>query len=151
MFFKKYNNFSAIIKAESLQHLEDLFLSIILDLNDYFSIKNNPRQKIIQTILEYIEKNYQSNITLNDISHKVYLSPSYISSLIASETGKNFVDIVSEIRIQKAIELLKDPQKKISEIAHSVGFREAQYFTLTFKKYTELTPRDYRELYLTKK
>ncbi|MDC7289596.1 response regulator [Blautia schinkii] len=150
LFFKKYSNFSGIIKAESLQYLEDLFLNIILDLSDYFSVKNNPRQVLIETILHFIRQNYQNNISLNDISKKVYLSPSYLSSLIAGETGKNFVDILNETRIQQAIELLKDPEKKISEIAHAVGFKEAQYFTMTFKKYMDITPRDYRELYLEK-
>ncbi|MDO4275943.1 MAG: response regulator [Eubacteriales bacterium] len=148
LFFKKYENFSGFIRTESLQRLEDLFLNIILDLSDYYSVKNNPRQVLIQTILHFIEQNFQNNISLNDISQKVYLSPSYLSSLIASETGKNFVDILNEIRIQKAIEYLKEPQKKISEIAHAVGFREAQYFTMTFKKYMDITPRDYRELFL---
>ena len=125
-------------------------LSLIHIFSDYFSVRNNPRQVLIQTILQFIQQNYQNNITLNDISQKVYLSPSYLSSLIAGETGKNFVDILNEMRIQKSIELLKDPQKKISEIAHAVGFREAQYFTMTFKKYMDITPRDYREFYLDK-
>lgn len=148
LFFMKYSNFSCITKTTSLQQLENIFLNIVLDLNDYFSVKNNPRQVLIQTVLQFIEQNYQTNITLNDVAQKVYLSPSYLSSLITSETGKNFIDILNETRIQQAIELLKDPQKKIAEIAHAVGFKEAQYFTITFKKYMDITPRDYREQYL---
>ena len=150
LFFRKYHYFSSVIKTESLQFLEDLFLDVLLDLSDYFSTKNKSRHVLIDTILHYIHENYQNTITLNDISQKVYLSPAYCSSLITSETGKNFVDILNEIRIQKAIELLKDPKRKISEIAYAVGFREAQYFSMTFKKYTELTPRDYREIHLKK-
>lgn len=148
LFFRKYDYFSSVIKTDSLQYLEDLFLNVLLDLSDYFSTKNKSRHVLIDTILHFIHENYQKNITLSDISKKVYLSPAYCSSLITSETGKNFVDILNEIRIQKAIELLRDPGKKISEIAYAVGFREAQYFSITFKKYTELTPRDYREIHL---
>ena len=82
------------------------------------------RHVLIDTILHHIHENYQNTITLNDISQKVYRSLAYCSSLITSETGKNFVDILNEIRIQKAIELLKDPKRKISEIAYAVGFRK---------------------------
>ena len=56
--------------------------------------------------------------------------------------------MLNELRVSQAIELLKNPKSKISEIAYSVGFNEPQYFTLTFKKYTGHTPRNYRELYL---
>ena len=82
------------------------------------------RHVLIDTILHHIHENYQNTITLNDISQKVYRPLAYCSSLITSETGKNFVDILNEIRIQKAIELLKDPKRKISEIAYAVGFRK---------------------------
>ena len=148
LFFLKYNNLACITKTTTLQQLEDIFLNVILDLNDYFSVKNHPRQMLIQTVLDFIEQNYQNNLTLNEVANKVYLSPSYLSSLIASETGKKFIDILNETRILKSLELLKDPQKKIAEIAHSVGFKEAQYFSITFKKYMDITPRDYRERYL---
>lgn len=148
LFFRKYDYFSNVVKTDSLQYLKDLFLDVLLNLSDYISTKNKSRHVLIDTILHFIYENYQKNITLNDISQKVYLSPAYCSSLITSETGKNFTDILNEIRIQKAIELLRDPKKKISEIAYAVGFREAQYFSITFKKYTELTPRDYREIHL---
>ena len=52
------------------------------------------------------------------------------------------------MRVKNAIELLKDPSRKISEIAYAVGFHEPQYFSIIFKKLTDLTPRDYRKMYL---
>lgn len=70
-------------------------------------------------------------------------------SLITGETGKNFTDIVNEIRISKSIELLKNPKMRIADIAYSVGFNEPQYFSSIFKKCTNLTPRDYRDFYLS--
>ena len=136
---------------DQVQHevsLGELFVELILDLSDYRSIKSSNRQMLIQNVISYISENYQENISLNDAAKKVFLSPSYLSTLVTSETGKSFTDILNETRIQKAIQLLKDPTRKIAEIAYEVGFREPQYFTIAFKKYTELTPRDYRELYL---
>lgn len=148
LLFEKYSNFQKVIQAQSTQELGDLFVELILDLSDYRSIKSSNRQMLIQNVISYISENYQENISLNDAAKKVFLSPSYLSTLVTSETGKSFTDILNETRIQKAIQLLKDPTRKIAEIAYEVGFREPQYFTIAFKKYTELTPRDYRELYL---
>ena len=148
LLFEKYSNFQKVIQAQSTQELGDLFVELILDLSDYRSIKSSNRQMLIQNVISYISENYQENISLNDAAKKVFLSPSYLSTLVTSETGKSFTDILNETRIQKAIHLLKDPTRKIAEIAYEVGFREPQYFTIAFKKYTELTPRDYRELYL---
>ena len=58
--------------------------------------------------------------------------------------------MLNEKRISSAIKLLADKNIRISEIACSVGFNEPQYFTLTFKKYTGHTPRNYRDLFLQK-
>ena len=63
-------------------------------------------------------------LSLSTVAKSVFLSPSYLSSLITGETGKNFTDIVNEIRISKSIELLKNPKMRIADIAYSVGFNE---------------------------
>lgn len=147
LLFDKYANFQKVIGCESLEELRDLFVNLVLDLSDYRSIKSCNRQTLLSKIFTYIHENYQNSITLNDIAKAVYLSPSYLSSIISNETGKGFTDILNEVRIQQAIELLKDPRRKIAEIAYTVGYNEPQYFTMIFKKHTDLTPRDYRELY----
>ena len=147
-FYEKHSNFQNIIRCELLDDLEELFIDIMIDLNNYVDSKNGSHQNLISKVQQYIQQHYSENITLNDIAKVVFLSPAYLSSLITSETGKSFVDMLNELRVSQAIELLKNPKSKISEIAYSVGFNEPQYFTLTFKKYTGHTPRNYRELYL---
>ncbi|MDR2160470.1 MAG: helix-turn-helix transcriptional regulator, partial [Treponema sp.] len=90
----------------------------------------------------------QHSISLVNVAKKVYLSPAYLSSLITRETGKSFTDFLSEIRIKHAVDMLRDKNLKITDIAYKVGFKEPQYFTSTFKKLMNITPRDYREMYL---
>jgi YesN/AraC family two-component response regulator len=148
LMFDKYASFRKIVSCESLDELNDVFNGLIMDLADYRSIKSLSRQTLMNRIVNYIQKNYHNGITLNDIAKQVYLSPTYLSSIISNETGKGFSDLLNEVRIQKAIELLSDPKKKITEIAYAVGYNEPQYFTMTFKKYTDMTPRDYREMLL---
>lgn len=149
LFFEKYANFQKVIRCDNLEMLKDIYLNLIIDLNDYHSIKSSTKQELINKILEYIQNHYMEPISLSVVAKSVFLSPSYLSTLITNETGKNFTDIVNETRISKAIELLKDPKRKIADIAYSVGFNEPQYFSIIFKKCTNLTPRDYREFYLS--
>ena len=146
---ERYSNFQKVIRCESIEVLKDLLLNLIMDLGDYHTVKSGTKQVIVQKITDFIDRNYQDNISLNDAARIVYLSPSYLSTLITSETGKNFTEILNEVRIKKAIGLLKDPSRKITEIAYAVGFHEPQYFSIIFKKLTDLTPRDYRKLYLS--
>lgn len=150
LLLEKYSNFQKIIRCDTLDELKDIYLNLVMDLNEYRSIKTSNKQQLINEIFNYINNHYQEALSLSTVAKTVYLSPSYLSSLITNETGKNFTEIVNEVRILKAIELLKDPKRKIADIAYLTGFNEPQYFSIMFKKITKLTPRDYRELYLKK-
>lgn len=145
---ERYSNFQKVIHCENIEILKELMLNLIMDLADYHIVKSGTKQMIVQKITDFIDQNYQENISLNDAARVVYLSPSYLCTLITNETGKNFTEILNEVRVKNAIELLKDPSRKISEIAYAVGFHEPQYFSIIFKKLTDLTPRDYRKMYL---
>lgn len=149
LLLEKYANFQKIIISDSLEDLRALFINLLLELGDYLSVKSSNKEELMQRILSFITKNFQTRISLGDIAKAVYLSPTYLSSLITNETGKSFTDILNDVRIQNAIELMKDPKRKLSEIAISVGFNDPQYFSTIFKKHTGLTPRLYRELYLS--
>ncbi len=149
MFLEKYGNFQLAVKCSNFEALKDIYVNLVCDLRDYQTMKSSSHQTVIHKVIQYIQENYQSNISLNEIARNVYLSPSYLSSIITRETGKSFVDTLNEVRIQKSIELLKNPKNRITDIAYSVGFKEPQYFSMVFKKITSLTPRDYREMHLT--
>lgn len=149
LLFEKYANFQKVIRCDTLEMLKDIFVNMIIDLSDFRSIKTSTKQDIVNKITDYISNHYMEQLSLSTVAKSVFLSPSYLSSLITGETGKNFTDIVNEIRISKSIELLKNPKMRIADIAYSVGFNEPQYFSSIFKKCTNLTPRDYRDFYLS--
>jgi two-component system response regulator YesN len=69
----------------------------------------------------------------------------YLSRLIKKETGENFLEILTRIRLQKACEMLSDPDMKAYEVAEMVGIRDAGYFSQVFRKYFGMTPSEYRE------
>ena len=101
---------------------------------------------IVKLSHEYIEKNYRGPICLSAVAEYVGLSDCYFSTLFKLETGKRFNDYLSELRIQKAKEILRtDAQAKIYEIGEMVGYEEIITFNRNFKKQTGQSPREYRE------
>ncbi len=98
----------------------------------------------IKKALNYIHENYTSDITLDCVADILFINPAYFSDLFRKEVGKTFVDYVTSLRIQEAKNLLEIQELKVSEIAGIVGYREDSYFIRVFKKYTGMTPSEYR-------
>lgn len=102
---------------------------------------------IMNTTIEYINKNYNYKIYLKDVANFICVSPEHLSRLIKKETGENFTDILSKIRINYAIKLLKDTNMRVNEIADKVGISNYTYFYQIFKKVTGYSPKKYRDLF----
>ena len=103
------------------------------------------RNTVIRQVIEYISKNYMKDITLHSVAQHVYMNHIYLSRLIKKETGENFLEILTRIRLQKACEMLGDPDMKTYEVAEKVGIKDAGYFSQVFRKYFGMTPSEYRE------
>lgn len=98
----------------------------------------------IEMVMEYIQEHYCEDITLSEIAEKVYLNSVYISRLIKEQTGKNYTDLIMELRIRKAVTLLKTTDMYVYEIAEKVGYHNLKYFYKVFKKVKGKSPNDYR-------
>jgi two-component system response regulator YesN len=103
------------------------------------------RNAVIKKVLDYIYSNYMNNISLINVSQHVFMNHIYLSRLIKKETGDNFLDILTRIRLQKACEMLSDPFMKTYEVAEKVGIKDSGYFSQIFKKYFGMTPSEYRQ------
>lgn len=100
-------------------------------------------------LMEKVQKHLQCNymmydISLDSISEMLNMNASYFSSLFKRSLGVNFVDYLTELRINAAKELLLDPLRSAAEIAEMVGYESPNYFARTFKKHTGMTPTEYR-------
>ncbi|MBD5540202.1 MAG: response regulator [Lachnospiraceae bacterium] len=93
----------------------------------------------------YINANFHKEISLDDVSREVDISPYYFSKIFKEETGKNFIEYVTEIRMEKAKELLQSSSLSMKEICGEVGYADPNYFSRTFKKNVGLTPTEYKE------
>lgn len=96
-------------------------------------------------VQEYLRHNYMlCDISLDSVSAIAGINASYFSSLFKRHMGVNFVDYLTDLRMQAAKELLEDPLRSAAEVASLVGYENASYFTRAFKKKTGMTPTEYR-------
>lgn len=98
---------------------------------------------MIEEAKNYILQNYSNNVTLKKVAEHVHVTPNYLSALF-KETGENFIQYLTALRIEQAKTLLKNPKNKIYEIVEMVGYSDPAYFSATFKKYVGKTPLEYR-------
>ncbi len=108
-------------------------------------LQSDSCQLIIQRAKEYIEKNYMNeSISLTTAAENVVVSTGYLSVLFKKETGINFVDYLTNTRMEKAKNLLKNTEMKTYEIAYKIGYSNPHYFSVAFKKYSGMSPSEYR-------
>lgn len=131
----RLNNFTQI-KAR----LIDLYK---MSCTIYSGKKNN--NKLLKQAIKYIEENYSKELDRETIAERLYISPGYLSILFKQELGVNFLDYLHKIRIEKACQLLNDSNLKTYEVAFRTGYNDEKYFFQVFKKYTNMTPNQYRE------
>ena len=99
----------------------------------------------INQILDYVQKNYRRDLSLEEVAEYVNLSSGYLSNYFKEKVGMNFVDYLTKLRIEKAKELLMHTNEKIYKIAEDVGYQNSQYFVTIFRKKTGVTPAEYRK------
>ncbi|MFD0959050.1 helix-turn-helix domain-containing protein [Paenibacillus chungangensis] len=105
---------------------------------------------VIAFVMEYIHCHYNKDISLENIADRLNLSLSYLSNFIKEKTGENFSQILNEVRITKAKQLLSDNELKIHEISNELGYYNVNSFIRMFKKMTGLPPGEYRKMQLVK-
>jgi two-component system response regulator YesN len=83
---------------------------------------------------------------LNDAAKSVNLSYYYFSKIFKDEVGKNFVDYLTELRIEKSMKFLRNNSMSIKEVCYKIGYNDPNYYCKIFKKITGMTPTEYRAI-----
>ncbi|GIO14049.1 hypothetical protein J19TS2_36040 [Cohnella xylanilytica] len=102
----------------------------------------------IRRVRQYIVEHSHEDVSLEAIGKIVGLSPFYISKSFKEQLGVNYIDFLTECRIEKAKKLMADPERSLKEIAFEVGYHDPNYFSKVFKKTCDVSPTEYRRLLL---
>lgn len=142
--YKRYE-VMAVVKLDTFQEIKQyvkeyfITLSSALHQNDKASHRN-----IIKKTIHFMELECQ-HATLNSVAEKVYMTPTYLSSLFKMNTGKTFIEQLTDIRMNKAKDMLRSTYLRNYEVAEKVGYQDSRYFSQIFKKKVGVSPSVYRE------
>lgn len=113
--------------------------------NNTETISYNSRR--INTVMEYLNKNFQKDVSLNEVSKLIAMSEVAFSRFFKLRTGKTFVDTLNEVRLGHASRMLIDTTQSVNEIAYRCGFNNMSNFNRIFKKKKNCTPKEFRLAY----
>ena len=132
--------YDAMVKLLSIfaQHISMVSNQIVVH-------QDNAEPPMITRAKEYIEENQTEDLSLGQVAKAVNTSTFYFCKMFKKATGLNFTDYVSRVRIEKAKNLLLNPNLRISEIAYEVGFQSLTHFNRVFKKVVGQSPTEYRD------
>ena len=105
----------------------------------------NGYNRVVRKALNYIDDHYHEDISLESMSEVVFLNKNYFSELFKRETGKSFVQYLTEYLLEKAKLLLSIYWLNGNEVADMTGFQNNSYFISVFKKYEGCTPKEYSD------
>jgi len=135
----------------SLAGLRGLLLAFLTECAGYISsLRESIGKGDIAKIKAYIDRHFHENISLKSISQRYYMNAVYLGQLFKKTYGVYFNEYVLQLRIQEAKRQLRQTDKKVYEIAASVGFCNADYFVTQFEKVERKTPTAYKNAFSEK-
>lgn len=113
------------LKISFANHLENIIINIA-------NLREKELSGLISKAIKYINNNYKKNISLDDVAKEVNMSYHYFSKFFKESIGKNFVDYLTELRIDKSKKILKNNNSSIKEICYEIGYSDPNYFSKIF-------------------
>jgi two-component system response regulator YesN len=127
------------------EQLELIFSELIQECSQLIRDHKGQKDSIAEFITHYLEQHYNEDVTMDLLADKLNMSRSYLSTYYKEKTGINYLDYLNQLRVGKAKQLLEQSSFKIQEIAEQVGYHNINSFNRMFKKYTGLTPSEFRQ------
>ncbi len=145
-FHSRKDYLSAVLSCPDYPALREWFLEKLETVCRSSSAgKGEQSDSVISRAKAYIDENFARDLSLDEVSRIVDISPYYFSKLFKEKSGENFIEYLTRVRIAHAKELLKNPELSIKEICLMSGYSDPNYFSRIFKKQEDATPSEYRE------
>jgi len=132
-------------KLDSLANLLAIFAEHLSMKSNQLAVQQaNSEPPVITKAKQFIEEHHTEDLSLGQVAQAVHTSVFYFCKLFKKTTGVNFTEFVSRTRVEKAKNLLLNPNLRVSEIAYEVGFQSLTHFNRVFKKAMGESPSEYR-------
>ena len=146
-FHSRQDYLPSLMGMDNLDDLEKWFVEKIMNACQNILGKRRDKSKnVIEMSKDYIKENFNKDISLDEISRAVNISPYYFSRIFKEGTGENFIEYLTSIRIEKAKELLSTTEYSMKEIGMMCGYSDPNYFSRSFKKNVGVTPTEYKNV-----
>lgn len=131
----------------NMQHIDEIreFVKEMSEITVAVLVNRyNNMNPIVKRVVDYVRLNYSEDICLKTLAIELNINPNYLGQLFKDETGEFFNDYINKIRVNKAKELLLRTKSSTKEISSAVGYTDPNYFYRIFKKYTCVSPTEFR-------
>jgi len=131
----------------SIEQFREWFRQLIGPVVRLVQDMTDDHDPITRFVIDYLDAHLHEDITLDLMADKLNITSGYLSTYFKEKTGMNFSDYLNDIRIQRAKQLLQNVELKIQDVAAGVGYQNANSFIRMFKRYSGITPGEYRKKY----
>ncbi len=146
------NLYVEMLEFRSFNEIKNWMEAICIKLMRFISeSRQNTTQMLLKKAQDYVLGNFSDEgLSIQKVADYLHISQSYLSMIFKKETGETFLKYLVGVRLNAAIELLQGAYKT-AEIAERVGYPDISYFSYFFKKNFGMSPREYRNKFVTKK
>ena len=147
IFGENFNCYSYLETFDSIHDVKGWFIKKSIKVNSFIKKERmNSSMLLVEKAKQYIKENYSDyDISVETLCSKLHVSPTYFSTLFKRETEMNFVNYLTSVRLEQAVNLLNTTDDKTYMIADKVGYPEANYFSYVFKRKFGVSPSKYRK------
>ena len=145
-FLDRDDYLQTVLAAENYEELKSWFLRKIAESARNVSTKADEKaNRVISKARAFIDRNFSRDLTLEEVSREVHVSPYYFSKLFKEQVGENYINYLTLKRIETAKQLLADGRLNVKNICNEVGYNDPNYFSRLFKRFEGVTPTEYRD------
>ncbi|WP_159881927.1 helix-turn-helix domain-containing protein [Paenibacillus puerhi] len=141
----KMEHLDLIRSFETIEDIKSWFRKTLFEIAErLFMRRNGKNRRLIEQIENYVKEHVSEDITLKEVANRFSYSPNHLGYLFRENSGESFNDYVVKIRMQMAMNMLKNPQYKIYEVSEQVGYKSLAYFSRMFREHVGMSPGEFR-------
>lgn len=134
-----------LARAEFFSEVRSLLRQYVSNLADGVAEKKLSKNSVLTArVLKFLDENYARPVTVEEIASALYFSPNYVRNIFKEQTGRTILDYLTEVRMNRAKELLRDRALRVRQVSAMVGYESVSYFCAVFARTFGRSPNDYR-------